>query len=44
MSDYSTVFCDDYRGVHEHYYGDDNKVGEKMKQNATVGNYADCTI
>jgi hypothetical protein len=33
MSDYSTVFCDDYRGVHENY-GD--AEGDKMKQNSAV--------
>ena len=40
MSDYSTVFCDDYRGVHENY-GDDTAAaggegGDKMKQNSAV--------
>ena len=39
MSDYSTVFCDDYRGVHENY-GDDTAGGggggDKMKQNSAV--------
>ena len=25
MSDYSTVFCDDRRGVAEHYYGSHSK-------------------
>jgi len=33
MSDYSTVFCDDFRGVHENY-GD--AEGDKMKQNSAV--------